>query len=168
MRIIETHINPFLFLSSKDIYKMSLATPLKSTCSEAELLRFACCFYYTKDGIVDWDSAAAAYDPSVKVQSFKTVTLRALTKAKKAAGEDGTNGTAGDGDDAKTKGKAKGKGGRKRKAESEEGEEKAPKKKGRGKASPSKDSGVTAVNGVGGGEDAETGEGEVGGEGDGE
>jgi hypothetical protein len=71
---------------------------------------------------VDWTAAASQFDPKVKPESFKTVTLRALKKAQTGGGvAPAANGAEGDGaGDGGAKAGAKGKdGGRKRKAEAE-------------------------------------------------
>ena len=74
---------------------------------------------------IDWDAAAAQFDPGVKVQSFRTVTARAIKRVQAAAAGGGGTATGnGDaGDDGEPKTKAKGKGGKKRKdAEAEGGD----------------------------------------------
>ena len=92
---------------------------------------------------VNWEAAAAQYDPDIKVASFKTVTLRAVKKVEKAAGTGGAAATGDDSGDEGTKAKkapAKGKvtAAKKRKAAAEdedagsEVEKPAPKKKAAG------------------------------------
>ena len=92
---------------------------------------------------VDWATAAAQYDPDVKVASFKTVTLRAMKKCQAGAGiTPGTSNGASNGEDDSEVKPAQGKGGRKRKTtadtdanaegDEEDGKKAAPKKKGWG------------------------------------
>ncbi|KAF2171587.1 hypothetical protein M409DRAFT_50262 [Zasmidium cellare ATCC 36951] len=66
-----------------------MANPIQG-CSDADLKRFALCWLFADRSniTVDWAAAAAAYDPKVQVQSFKTVTGRAVTKALSSAGID--------------------------------------------------------------------------------
>ncbi|KAK5172180.1 uncharacterized protein LTR77_003818 [Saxophila tyrrhenica] len=125
---------------------------MKSVVSETELLRFASCFFHSEAGVINWDAAAAAYDPDVKVASFKTVTMKALNRAKKAVAEGASPTKAaangGEGEEGGKKKKAAGK----RKADSEAGGKKGGKKVKSEKGG--KAGGFTAVNG----EDADEGE----------
>ena len=80
---------------------------------------------------VDWEAAAAEFDPKVKAASFRTVTLRAIKKVQAAAGTAPVEGEDAGGEE-KVNGKAKG--GKKRKAAAEDDAEEKPKpaKKGKG------------------------------------
>ncbi|KAK4499273.1 hypothetical protein PRZ48_009786 [Zasmidium cellare] len=111
-----------------------MANPVDG-CSDADLKRFALCWLFSNRGTndVDWAAAAAAYDPKVQVQSFRTVTGRTTAKAlekagikesdkpKKAAGGKRKKAAAEDGaDDDDEAPKPKKKAGRPKKAKSEE------------------------------------------------
>ncbi|KAF2482578.1 hypothetical protein BDY17DRAFT_311032 [Neohortaea acidophila] len=113
-------------------------TAAKELGNETDIHRFACCFLNSENTQavrispppkpthhsrqltipspqVNWDAAAAQYDPKVKTASFKTVTLRALKKVEAAAKANGA--TIGNGAEVKEKKAAGGaKGAKKRKA----------------------------------------------------
>jgi len=101
---------------------------IKATCTDSELLRFACCFLHSEAGVINWEAASAAFNPETKPESFKTMTNKALSRVKKVLKEGGAVDTSSAGTPG---GKAKGKGGkRKAAAETERGnEEEAPKAK---------------------------------------
>jgi hypothetical protein len=103
-----------------------------------------------KDGTVDWEAAAKAYDPNVKVASFKTVTMKALSRAKKAIADGGgTATTSTDGNAGAEKPKTP----RKRKATTpaDEGGEKPKAKRAAKGAKWKKNGGDAAVSGEGSG-----------------
>jgi len=113
---------------------------IKATCTDSELLRFACCFLHSEAGVINWEAASAAFNPETKPESFKTMTNKALSRVKKVLKEGGAVDTSSAGTPG---GKAKGKGGkRKAAAETERGGA------GKGKKGGKKNGeGFTALNG---------------------